>query len=296
MPRIIAALAIAAALVIGVFIMKNKSSAPNNSTTLIAEQIQTTNQPVLESYAQELAASGIASGTTIILPTAVSDIGASNPSTSSGQATFLPTTATDKLAQNILETYVNAKQSGVDVSSDVATQIADNVLAQGYSDSESAKVYSVANIKNINNSATIADIKNYGDAVGNILSTPPAPNEQFELNVFEAFANSGDETVLSSLSLNIARYQKIITSLLKLSVPQIFANNHLAIINSFSAIVYSIQKMQNAPTDPVGAVNATSEYETTARNLTSALLAEKALFLKENIAFSSNESGYILTK
>ena len=290
MPRIIAALAIAAALIIGVFIIKNKSATPNNSTTLIAEQIQTTNQPVLESYAQELEASGVASGTTIILPPAVSDITSAITSPSG------PITATSKLAQNVFETYMNTKQSGVDVSSDVATQIADNVLAQGYSDSESAKTYSAVNIKKTNNSATIADIKNYGDALGNILSASAAPGEEFELDVFQAFANSGNETVLASLSLNIARYQKMISSLLNISVPANSVQSHLALINSLSGMVFAIQKMQNAPADPVGSVNAIQNYEKSVESLTSAITALKNLFISENIEFSATSPSNMFNK
>ena len=293
MPRIIASIAIAAALVAGAFIIKGREQNPAASpTALIAEQIQTANESALQTYAQELAASGVASDTAIIIPQPTSDV-TSNPSTGSGQAT--PPTATDKLAQNVLETYVSAKGSGVDISSDVATQIADNVVSQNYTDSTSAKIYSNADIKT-QNTSSISNIKNYGNSVGKIISTPPSSGEEFELDVFETFANSGNESVLSSLSLNIDRYQKMVSSLLNISAPTVFVQSHLALINSLSNIVFSIQKMQDAPTDPVGAVNATSDYETASHNLVSALLAEKAIFLKENIVFSSSESGYILTK
>jgi len=289
MPRIIAALAIAAALIFGVFIIKNKTVAPTSSTALIAEQIQNANQSSLAAYAQELESLGAASGTSAILLPPTPDIAIGT------DVVLAPPTATDKLAQNILETYINAKQSGVAVSSNVATQIADNVISQPYQDSQTAKTYSAANIKT-ENSYSMADIENYGNAVGKIISAPPAPNEQFELSVFETFANSGDETVLSSLSLNIARYKKMVSSLLAVPVPQIFVESHIGLLNSLSGIVDSIQKMQNAPTDPVGAINATTEYETTTRNLVSVLSAEKAIFLKENATFSSSQPGYILVK
>ncbi len=289
MPRIIAALAIAAALIFGVFIIKNKITSRADSTSLIAEQIQNANQSSLQAYAQELQSLGAASDTSAVLLPTTSDIATGT------DATLPPPSATDLLAQNILETYMNAKQSGVAVSSDVATQIADNVLSQPYQDSQTAKTYSAANLK-IENSYSATDIVDYGNAVGKIISAPPAANEQFELNVFEAFANSGDETALSSLSLNIARYKKMVSSLLTVSVPQIFVNSDIGLINSLSEIVDSIQKMQNAPTDPVGAINATTEYETAAHNLVSALSAEKAIFLKENATFSSSQPGYILVK
>ena len=283
MPRIIAALAIVAALITTAFVIKGREPSPTNAS-LIATQIQNANQPAIEAYQQELA-SATTSNTTLIIPSTID----------TGSAAVLPTTATDKLAQNILESYVATKQSGVDISSDVATQLADNLISQPYADSSSPKTYSASDIK-INTSYSQTIIRNYGNAVGSVVSTPLSPNETFELFTFEAFANSGDATGLASLSLNIARYQKMISSLLKVSVPLPFVQSHVSLVNSLSAIVFSVQKMQNAPTDPVGAVNATSDYETAVNSLSGALSDEKALFSSYGVVFSSNEQGSTITK
>lgn len=281
MPRIISALAIAVALIAAVFILKGRQ-APPTTTSLIAEQIQNANQASIDAYQTQLAAT--ASSTTIIVPTA-----------SASNAPVTPTTATDKLAQNILESYVAAKQSGVDISDDVSTQLADDALSQSYADSSSPKTYSATSLK-ISIPYSPITIRNYGNALGAIMATPASPNETFELFTFEAFAESGDATGLSSLSLNIARYQKMISGLLKISVPAPFVQSHINIINSLSAIVFAVQRMQNAATDPVGAINATSDYETAAKSLSSAISAEKALFSGNGVAFSSSEAGSIITK
>ncbi len=289
MSRTIAALAIAAALIIGAFIIKDRVSAPENSTALVAEQIQNANQASLEAYDAELQASGVASDTALVVPQSVLD----DLATSS--APLPPPTATDKLAQNIFESYVSAKQSGVDITSDVATQIANSVLSQSYTDSSSSKMYSLSDL-NIKTVASKQDMKNYGNAVGTALSIPLPADGEFELQIFSAFAVSNDETTLSKLTENIDRYRKIISSLLAMPAPKTFTQAHLALVDAFSKVLYDVETMQNFPADPLGAQNAAQEYQTSFQAVTSALATEKTLFLSNGISFSATDPGYFLIK
>jgi len=290
MPRIVSALAIAAAIIIGVFIIKNKTPAPKNSPTeLIAEQIQNANQSSIDAYGAELESEGVASDTSVVIPPPTLDVPVST-SVPSG-----PPTATDKLAQNILETYVNAKQSGVDISDDVATQMADNLLSQPYMDSSSAKTYSAENIE-IETSYSSSDIKNYGNAVGAALSTPLPAGAEDELSIFSDFAATNDETILPKLDQNIARYQKIISKMLLIPVPQVFAESDLDFINTMSQVVYEIQKVRNLPSDPVGGANAMQQYQTTLDSIVTIQGQEKAIFTANNIVFFPTEAGYSLTQ
>lgn len=287
MPRITAALAIAAALIIGVFIIKNKQTAAP-TTSLIAEQIQNANQSSLEAYQQELEESGAASDTALVIPTPTYDVATTTT------APLAPPTATDELAQNILETYVNAKESGVNISSDVATQIADNALAQPYTDSSSAKTYSTTDLTIEANSSQ--DMKNYGNALGRAFSvTLPAGGED-ELTIFSDFAATNDESVLPKLNENIVRYQKIISAILAIPVPENFAETDLNLVNSLSRVVYDVQKMRDFPSDPVGGQNAAEDYQTAITSVGTVFSEEKTLFTANNIVFSTAEPGYFLTE
>jgi hypothetical protein len=288
MPRIIASLAIVTALLVGTFILKNKSAPAASQTSLIAGEIQNANQSSLEAYAAELQASGAASGTTLIIPPTVSDI-----ATTSGPIT--PPTATDKLAQNILETYVSAKQSGVTLNTDIATQIADNVLSQQYADSSSVKTYQMANL-NIETTSSKTAIRNYGNSIGKAFSLPLPKDGENELAIFSNFAVTNDETLLPKLDENVSRYKKIIAALLVIPVPTPFAQSDLALVNTLSEITYEIGKMRDFPTDPVGGQNAAQEYQTTFASLAAIFKQEKSLFLSNGISFSPSESGYFLTQ
>ena len=288
MPRIVAALAIAAAIIIGVFIIKNKYSTPATPTELVAEQIQNANQSSIEAYGAELEAEGVASDTAIVLPSSPS-------STATTSAPLGPITATDKLAQNIFETYVNAKNSGVDISSDVATQIADNVLSQPYTDSSAARTYSTNNVK-VEETSAKQSIINYGNAVGEAFATPLPKDGQNELAIFSNFAATNNTALLSQLTENINRYQKIITSLLAIPVPQSFVQSHLAMVNTISTIVYEIEAMQNFPADPIGAQNAAQQYQNTFSSLATALKQEKSLFVDNGITFPTNSPSGFLTQ
>ncbi len=288
MPRIVAALAIAAALIIGVFIIKNKTAAPSAPTALIAEQIQDANQSSIAAYGAELESEGVATDTSIVVPPPTSDVPVEPPSSA-----LPPPTATDKLAQNILETYVNTKESGVDISSDVATQIADNLLSEPYMDSSSAKTYSASDIRT-EDSYSASDIKNYGNAFGSALATPLPAGAEEELSIFSDFAATNDETILTKLDLNIARYQKIISKMLLIPVPRVFVENDIAFINAISQIVYELQKARDLPSDPVGGANAMQEYQTTLSSILTIQGQEKAIFTANNIIFSPTDAGYSL--
>lgn len=290
MPRIIAALAIAAALVIGVFVIKNRTTATENSTALIAEQIQNANQSSIAAYGAQLESEGVATDTSIVVPPPTSDVPVEPPS-----STLPPPTATDKLAQNILETYVNTKESGVDISSDVATQIADNIISQPYSGSDAAKTYSVADIK-VENSFSPSDLKNYGNAVGKIVTTPLPLGQETELQIFSDFAASNNDSTLGELNVNIARYRTMVISLLATPVPIPFVSEHIALINNISEIGFLTAAMQNFLTDPVGATNAAQSYLSTADDLNSVIATYQGLFQQENVTFSPTEAGYIFAK
>jgi hypothetical protein len=290
MPRIVSALAIAAAIIIGVFIIKNKSSEATNPTELVAEQIQNANQGPIATYQQELSAEGVASDTAIIIPPPTSDVTATTTDIPPA-----PLTATDKLAQSILQTYVNTKDSGVDISSDVASQIADNLLSQSYTDSSSAKIYSVNNIT-VEPTDSKQSIINYGNAVGKAFAIPLPKDGQYELAIFSNFATTNNAALLSQLTENITRYQKIVSGLLAIPVPENFVQVHLAVINALSAMIYEIEGMQNFPTDPIGGQNAAQAYQNTFLSLTAALNQEKSLFISSDVTFTTGEPGDFLTQ
>ena len=275
MPRIIAALAIAAALIISVFVIKGKENPVSTKAAVIAEQIQSENAPALEAYAQELQASST-----------ITSLGTNDFSYPTTSTPMTPPTATDLLAQNIMEQYVNLKQSGVDISGDISNQIADTVLSQSYSGSDAPKTYSEKDFTlQYANSET--EMNNYSPAFSAAISVPLPQDGRNELEVFEDFANSNNSSILSALSININRYEKIISKLLSMPVPEVFIDDHVDLTNNLSEMVFDIQKMQNFPTDPVGGLNAVSDYDTASKNMAATLSDEITLFSKENIKFSA---------
>jgi hypothetical protein len=278
MPRVIAALAIATTLIFGVFIIKNKSSAMASPTALVAEEIQNANQSSIAAYGATLEADGVASDTTVTLPPTISSTATDTP--------LGPLTATDELAQTILETYVNTKESGVDISTDTASQIADNLNSQSYTGSDAPKTYSLKDFA-IESTNSAAALKDYSAALSSAISIPLAPNQRYELDIFEDFANSNDASILAPLSLNIARYQKIISQLLAMPVPKSLMEEHVILTNSLSAMVFDIQKMQSFPTDPVGGLNAVSDYTTASQDMTAALVDQINLIASHDIEFSA---------
>ncbi len=213
--------------------------------------------------------------------------------TSSGEQKTL--TATDRFAQTFFTDYIALKKSGALVDENTGTDLVNKLLVQDYGSAPEEKTYTESDIK-ILNSSSRETLKTYGNAFGAIVSTPFPKGYEHELVIVVRVNDTENTEDLKKLDQNIARYRSIRDRLVALPVPNSLVRQHLGFINSLSAMLEGVRGMALMETDPVGATKMIARYQDNLAALSLPALEMKAYFKKQNVVFSSLESGYLLTK
>jgi len=204
-------------------------------------------------------------------------------------------TATDRFARAFFTKYVYLKQSGVTIDEDTGTNLVNQLLAEDYGSPTEEKVYTDADIK-IQNSTSLSDLKKYGNTLGNVITTPLPKDYEQELIIIGRVNDTGNTSDLKKLTLNINHYQSMRDEIVALYVPIALKTAHLSLINSISAILEGVRGMILIETDPVGATKMIARYEYGLKSLPLSIQTIKLYLAKQNITFSTDEGGYILTQ
>ena len=204
-------------------------------------------------------------------------------------------TATDRFARAFFTKYVYLKQSGRAIDETAGTDLVNQLLAEDYGGPAEEKIYTETDIK-IQNTTSLDDLKKYGNTLGTIIKTPLPKDYEQELIIIGRVNDTGNTKDLKKLSLNINHYQNMRDKILVLSVPIVLKPAHLSLINSLSAILEGVRGMTLIETDPVGATKMIVRYEDGLKSLPLFIQKIKVYFAKQNVTFSPNEGGYILTQ
>ncbi|HUD04033.1 MAG TPA: hypothetical protein VMR73_00890 [Candidatus Paceibacterota bacterium] len=291
MPRtIVISLVVALILVGGTLIIKHNSSTHAEKSALIATQVNALNQPLITEYAEQLQMMANENSSTTESTTTENYPTINTPSTPSQ-----PLTATDQLSRNLFTQYMSLKESGVDMTNTAVTQqLADNLLSQNYV-TGTTTMYTEKNLTIIAN-PTNQNLVAYGNALGAAISIPLPTRAQSEINIFQTFAETNDDSVLVSLDSDVSRYKKIERALLTTPVPEEFTDAHLTVMNAISQIIHDITVVEGFSTDPVGGEIALTDYPNTVNTLGTALEEEKNLFAQNNVSFGQSDPGYAIVK
>ncbi|HEY9481295.1 MAG TPA: hypothetical protein VIR98_03655 [Candidatus Paceibacterota bacterium] len=207
-----------------------------------------------------------------------------------------PLTATDRFAQRFFEEYVKLKGSGATIDENTSVNLVNKLLSQDYgSAASSEKSYTPQDIVILTDSSTAA-LKKYGNTLGSALSQPLPEGYVNELTLLNQAYESGDTSGFEKMALNIARYQQIRTLIAGIPVPKTFSNAHIALLNSISAIIEGVRGMTLIDSDPVGATQMILRYEDGIKALDLSTREIASFFKRQNISFSTSESGYIFSQ
>lgn len=200
--------------------------------------------------------------------------------------------ATDKLAREFFTEYAKTKQSDGTVTNISSA----NIIASTLSRSDilsSARAYTEGELS-VRKLDSEAILREYAEAMGliqkeNALDT----SAETELSIFKKALDTNSKEKLLELSPIALRYETIVKAMLALPVPAELVPLHLALLNDMSAILFSVNAMKNAFTDPVGALAGVSEYLKRAAEIPADYKAFAEHFAKRNIVFASQSAGYL---
>ncbi|MEK7607471.1 MAG: hypothetical protein AAB484_00900 [Patescibacteria group bacterium] len=206
-----------------------------------------------------------------------------------------PLTATDRFAREFLTQYVKLKESGAPIDENTGLILVNKLLATDYGGSVSERVYTERDIR-VLNTTSLAEIKKYGNTLGMIFDEPMPKDYENELVIVNRVYETEKNEDLQKLALNIARYEKIRNNIAVIETPTPLKNAHISLLNSLSAMIEGVKGMSILATDPVGATKMILRYEDGLKSLELSTKAMSAYFKKQNVVFSSTESGYIFVE
>ena len=201
-------------------------------------------------------------------------------------------TASDQFSRDLFTRYVTIKQTG---SGDPADYNNYAGIVQSYIDQEAAtmlaKIYGASDFKIIEDETPV-DIRNYGNAIGALFIDDDAPKFENELIVLTRATENQDQTELAKLDKNIAAYQKILAGLLKISVPEIFLPDHVALTNAVKTIIVGIESMKLTFSNPIKAAAGLQNYPDAAGNIFPLLQSIGVGLEASGVTFTQTETGY----
>jgi hypothetical protein len=138
-------------------------------------------------------------------------------------------------------------------------------------------------------------IRQYGNDIGDIFKKYGVQSRNEGVIVRDSQLKE-DPSILKELDPIAESYKKIISALLKLSVPKTIETLHLDIINSMNKGLFVVESFKKSDMDPVSGLQAVSQYQSVSSSLTSSLMAIRKYIASLGIVYSPNEAGYIFTK
>ena len=177
-------------------------------------------------------------------------------------------TETDKFSREFFSTVAALNQSG---SMDQATMDKlSTSLAERIQNTTPRKVYTLADIK-IAPKDDLASAKIYNNALDDIYKKYPVSGNALDiLQRFIIDENNVDSSVLPELVPITTQTSKIITELVKISVPQSLASLHLDFINGLQRTVENLDDITLYDTDVILALSGISQYPKNAETLKTA--------------------------
>lgn len=156
------------------------------------------------------------------------------------------------------------------------------------------QIYTETDLKNISVVTDKEALRTYGNLVAGTVLYYQTTDEH-ELAVFERMTSSNNPRHLEKLAVIEKQYDDIVNGLLELEVPSKYIIEHLAIVNSFSALRHNVYAMQLYFDDPF---YTSMRYRRLAADVVGMNIAihnlHDALYLDENIQFEDDDTMPIL--
>ena len=200
-----------------------------------------------------------------------------------------PLTKTDIIARDLFGRYAEARQSGGTLDQPTEQQIISAVLSRRDLVSD-PRSYGSTDLK-IVGTADTEGLRAYGNAVGAFIKKYSV-NGESEFAIFERAVADETPDELKKLDPIIASYESMIASMQTAAVPQNAAIVHLSLLNSMSAVLFSIKNMRDVYKDPASALLSLDRYLHYAGGLGQSLKDAHDFFGSKGIFFTKDDGGF----
>jgi hypothetical protein len=199
-----------------------------------------------------------------------------------------PTTFTGQFAESFVSDYLKDKQN------DGSVDDSDALIESAISAVESSivsKVYAVADIVVV--PATESSIRDYGNAVAEIMRSKPSSGEQEVVITAEAIKANNPEA-LERLEPAKQNYRSMVLEMLDVPVPATYANLHLRLVNGYESVYSDIDAMGRAFTDPLYALARFKQHYDDIQGIFGTIKELQEKILSDGVVYEKDEPGAYL--
>ncbi len=205
----------------------------------------------------------------------------------------VPNTVTSQFAQRFFGEYIQANSDDIPMTDEEKQRFLERSLTEaaalGYQ-----QPFTLRDIRTTSTSSLEA-LREYGNSVMLAIVRDPVESEG-ELLIYKTAIESGNDDLLKKLDPIIASYDRIITDIRALSVPQPLANEHAALLNALRDIHTTIVALRNTPQDPLPALVRFKQYVPQVEELQRSLGTIHAGLTAKGIIYTDAEPGVLFEK
>lgn len=196
-----------------------------------------------------------------------------------------PTTLTGKFSEAFFKDYLQGKIDGANYS-DPSKFVATAVTA--IEKNTRSRTHNRLELTVIPSSPE--SIRAYGNELAAIIQKNSIENES-EAVILQKALTTSDPEKLKELEPISSVYDKIIIGALKINVPDVLANSHVAFLNACEAILTDIEAFRVAFDDPLYAMARAKNYEEDAQNLLTSFRSILSSLNQSGVTFFNDEPG-----
>ena len=212
-----------------------------------------------------------------------------------GTALSSPDNITTKAADDLLTTYLTARQeTGQELTAEERAQVAADAATKLTASTTPATVYTLADLVVVEDGAT--EDRAFGNALGALFATYTKNYTTDEIAIMkQAFADKS-AAELAALAPNASAYRHLAEDMTKIAVPRAFADIHLKLINDYSQMGAALIDIQSVFTDGLRGTVGITTYTQAFNDTFVTVLSMADLFIQHKVLFSQDEPGAVFRK
>lgn len=205
-------------------------------------------------------------------------------------ATGTPQTITDSFARSFFESYVRGSMIGRIDESNVEEFLGTSILSLEAQTRDEL----ITQEEVIVGAGGAPALRAYGNNIAALVARHSIDNES-EVAILQRALQTNDPQALADLAPIAGVYRALLRDTLLVPAPPELVFEHVALVNSYQAVLHTIEAMQNAFSDPVYALVRMRRYPDDATALYLSYANMLAVFEQEGVTFTEGEPGMLFS-
>lgn len=203
----------------------------------------------------------------------------------------LDNTETAQVGRDLFASYLEAKRLGLPIDESTRNKIIERAVAGKLNETD-AKKYTQSSLRV---SAT-SDFKAYGNELGQAFAAGTSGGGQNEMEILKVALEGENKSELLKLKPIVADYTAILSATERVSVPQEMTAQHVALLNSISAVLADIKSFELMFDDPMRGLVAVGSYYDHVQTMVESVRTIVNALTNRGISYTESEYGYVFMR